>query len=229
MVNDLIGQRFGRLTVIARLAERQNRKVMWRCRCQCGNETTAQGARLRSGITASCGCLKIDQLRARNISHGESQRGSVTTEYRCWSHLKERCLNMRSKDFRHYGGRGIKICDRWPLGDEQRSGYECFLADMGRKPTAGHSIDRVDVNGNYEPSNCRWALDDTQAQNRRSNRILSVFGENLPVSVAAKRYDINEHALHKRLRLGWSAERALTTPSRKAKKQESFDGESGCQ
>jgi hypothetical protein len=153
MIN-ITGQRFGRLLVLS-FAEIRQRKAHWLCRCDCGNERTFSGKHLRTGHTTSCGCYK----RANASKHAESQR-PWTPEYRAWCDLRSRCNNPKVKQYDDYGGRGISVCERW-------DDYANFLADMGRRPSPAHSIDRRDNDGNYEPSNCRWATKEEQMQNRR--------------------------------------------------------------
>jgi hypothetical protein len=157
-VVDLTGLRFGRVVVLARAGRvGVRRDARWRCRCDCGTETVIRADRLRDGTTRSCGCL--------HRPHGEAHGRGVlpgTVEYRTWEDMITRCTNPRTKGWPHYGGRGITVCDRW------RDRFAAFLADMGRRPSPAHSLDRFPNNdGNYEPGNCRWATWSEQMRNRR--------------------------------------------------------------
>lgn len=173
---DIVGQRFGRLTVKQRVHVDGARNVMWECICDCGGITIAAAANL--GKTKnSCGCLanesaretlKINRL-ARTDLHGMSQ----TPEWNTWSVMRERCRNPNNAKYHRYGGRGITVCERWD------NSFEDFLADMGPKPSKDHSIDRIDNDGNYEPSNCRWATRKTQGRNTSKNLWITIDGVRL--------------------------------------------------
>ena len=155
---DLTGQRFGKLIVIER-APNQGRNTMWKCQCDCGSITTTRSDSLRSNMTRSCGCL-IGEV---NSTHGMS-RGDGSYLYEIWKHMRYRCTNPNNHAWKDYGGRGIIVCERW------MDSFENFYEDMGHRPSPNHSIDRIDNNGNYDPTNCRWATASQQQQNKRNNR-----------------------------------------------------------
>lgn len=154
---DVTGQRFGRLVAIRSDRRDRHHNRVWLCRCDCGAEIETPVGRLVTGNTQSCGCLRADVM----APHGDTAGGRKSPEHTAWAHMRDRCSNARHPQFKDYGGRGIAVCDRW--GD-----YRNFLADMGRRPSAKHSLDRIDVNGNYEPNNCRWTTKDVQQHNQRA-------------------------------------------------------------
>lgn len=162
MLLDITGKKYTRLTVLELSHRDKKGRIFWICRCDCGNIKTVHSWHLRRGGTKSCGCLKRDFLinNPPGLTHGESRTGKMKTEYWRWFSIKARCYNPHNRSYPAYGGRGIKICDRW-MND-----YSAFLSDMGRCPK-GYILDRIDVNGNYEPNNCRWiSLRDSQANMR---------------------------------------------------------------
>jgi hypothetical protein len=151
-------------------------------------------------------------LRALNIArtkHGYSRRGHEVAEYRIWRNMHVRCENPEHKSFPNYGGRGILVCSRWSGHD----GFEHFFADMGKRPSPSHSIERKKNDESYSPENCRWATWRDQARNRRSNTFLEHEGRRLSVAEWAEESGIDRHIIYGRLALGWSIERALNTPS----------------
>src|SRR5690349_11893108 len=163
---DLTERRFGRLLVLER-APNVSKKTVWNCRCDCGSEAVVTGDRLVKGETKSCGCLSLEMTVARNSKHGCAARGSYVPEYSSWVGMRKRCNDPNAVGFRAYGGRGIKICTRW------QDSFQAFLADMGPRPSLKHSLDRIDVNGDYEPGNCRWATHKQQARNTRRSHFLT--------------------------------------------------------
>lgn len=157
------GLRFGRLVAIERVQSKE-KNAQLKCRCDCGNLTIVPLNRLRNGGSRSCGCLMRELATIRATTHGHTPKGHQPVEYRCWQSMKSRCLYPRNASFAYYGGRGIKVCDRW------LNSFKNFLADMGRKPSPQHSIDRINPLLGYFPANCRWSTAKEQANNRRNNK-----------------------------------------------------------
>jgi len=197
---DLIGKIFGRLTVISYLGKNKKAQREWVCQCVCGQKLTLTTASIFAGHTNSCGCLQKELLIARRRIHGESR----SKEFRIWSRMKGRCESPAYHHFKDYGGRGITVCERW-----QR--FQNFLDDMGRCPPK-MSIERKDVNGNYEPSNCKWATAIEQANNRRNSLILTFNGKTQTVSQWSRELGFIAGTIGRRLARGWAAGKALSTP-----------------
>lgn len=195
------GDRFGRLLVVDRCTKPTGRP-RWNCICDCGKHTSAQRWNLRAGRVKSCGCFRADAL----TTHGCSRAGNHTPEYRAWSAMNGRCQNNNLPNWKDYGGRGIRVSDRW-------KSFAAFLSDMGRRPSPKHSLDRIDVNGNYEPENCRWADRKTQNRNTRRHHFVEYQGRRMVLAEAAELAGIPFRSVESRLRRGgWSEIEALTVP-----------------
>lgn len=173
-------------------------KTLWQCICDCGRIVIVAPSALLAGKRQSCGCTKSKRQSERNTIHGKSK----SPVFNSWRGMVDRCTNKNTSHFSHYGGRGISVCDRW------RS-FSNFYADMGDRPD-GMTLDRIDVNGNYEPCNCRWASKVVQATNQRTNVLLSRGGVTKPVSVWASELNIRATTIYGRLRRGWPPEKALS-------------------
>jgi hypothetical protein len=192
---DLTGKTFGRLTIVG-----YQGKSRWKCICECGaTKELVNGSGLRRGHTRSCRCLKSQE----NTIHGLSE----SSEYLSWASMKQRCSNRKNIGFHLYGGRGIKVCERW------NDSFCDFYADMGAKPSATHSIDRFpDKNGNYEPGNCRWATPSEQVRNRRTTIVFSVDGLTMPLAEWSEFTGISRDGIALRIKRGWSADEAICLP-----------------
>lgn len=200
-VKNIIGQKFSLLTVVGYVGSDAN-GTHWLCKCDCGCTKQVSLSNLRSGSTKACGCL-----RGRAIKHGLY----YAAEYRVWTHLVQRCTNPKNTSYQNYGGRGIKVCERW------RESFVNFFSDMGSRPTSKHQIDRIDNDGHYEPGNCRWATVAEQNRNMRRSQKITFNGRTMTIAEWGREIQLAPHALKNRLKKGWSIEAALTTPSKKAR------------
>lgn len=180
---DLIGQQFGRLTVLS-LGRYEHRRRYWVCRCSCGTEKEVSAPALLHAGVQSCGCLQREVAQG-NATHGMSK----TPTYKSWMMMRIRCTNPSYDAYSYYGGRGIKVCDRW------LDSFENFLEDMGVRPS-GMTLDRIDSDGNYEPSNCRWATRKEQVENRLNNVILDVNGAETKLLDLAKELGVSRKKLY---------------------------------
>ena len=164
-------QQYGRWTLICLMEKGKHEK--WLAQCSCGKEKTVYLCNLKTGRSTSCGCHRKELSQTRNTTHGQTGK---TRTYKCWSHMKGRCLNEKDHAYKDYGGRGIKVCERWMK-------FENFFQDMGHCPPE-HSIERVNVNGDYEPSNCVWLHITLQARNTRANRFTQKDVDNIRFMLA---------------------------------------------
>lgn len=206
---DLTGKHFGKLTVICRGPDRINKSgksVRWKCLCECGVETLVDGRHLKNGHTKSCGCEK--QISAQKMGKQQATHNRYPTRlYHIWNGLKMRCQNKNNDRFSAYGGRGITVCAEWA------GSFETFrdwaLANGYRDDL---SIDRIDVNGNYCPGNCRWATIVEQNNNKRNNRFITLCGSTKTVAEWSRAVGIASGTIIARLRKGWGEYEAVFTP-----------------
>lgn len=201
-LRNLTGQRFGRLIVIER-AENQGKRVMWKCKCDCGSVITTRMDNLTRGGSQSCGCYNKERTHQTHTKHGESN----TRLYSIHKKIKSRCYDSNNNRYSDYGGRGIEVCEEWQKFEPFR---DWALANGYRDDL---TIDRIDVDGNYEPSNCRWATNQRQQNNRRDNHYITYNGETHTIAEWAHLIGIKENTLVYRFIHGWDVERALTTPT----------------
>lgn len=205
---DLKGQRFGRLVVIRQdkpIIYPNKRKITkWLCKCDCGNQIVTRADSLRNGRTKSCGCLHHETLLKNIKKHGMA--GSRI--YITWQNMKDRCFNDKNIGFKNYGGRGITVCPEW------KSSFEAFYKwALSSGYSDSLTIDRIDVNGNYEPGNCRWVSFEEQMNNKRNSRFITYKGITKTIAEWADEYGIEYDTLHARIKYyGWPIEKALTTP-----------------
>lgn len=196
---DLSKKRFGKLIVL----ERDNSKdgsIYWLCVCDCGSLKSIRGDHLKTGKIVSCGCYGKTHICVTSFKHGKTK----TSTYRCWTAMRARCEKTYDPRWSRYGGRGIKVCDRW-------QDFSNFLEDMGERPSCEYSIERIDNDGHYEPGNCRWATKTEQARNRSTSRLETLNGETKTVAEWAEFYGMDHGLIRGRMWRGWSLEEALFT------------------
>ncbi len=199
---DLTGQKFGKLTAIKDVGRNKSHKVLWLCKCECGNDKIINASSLRNGYTLSCGCLQKERAREGKTTHGMEG----TRIYRIWKDIKIRCLYPKAINYKWYGGRGIKICDKWLK-------FEGFYEDMGPTYKEGLTIDRIDSNKDYCKENCKWSTKIEQANNQSNNLIVTYNGITDTLANMCKKYKLEYKLIETRLnKLHWGIEKAFTTP-----------------
>lgn len=208
---DLSASTFGRWTVIGAPEKRRRpdgrSALYWPCRCECGSEMHVCAESLRNGDSTSCGCYRRDNP---SVVHGATSHSRMSPEYRAWAGIKYRCLNPNNPAWVNYGGRGITVCSHWA------DSFPNFFANMGARPSSKHTVERIDNDGNYEPSNCRWATRAEQARNTRNTRTINIDGNIISLTTAAENAGIAPKTLWDRIyRYGMSPQLALTKPIRK--------------
>jgi len=205
---EAIGQRYGSWVVLAEAGRGKGRRRLVKARCGCGREQIVALGNLRQGLSTQClSCAKKGRPSNRR-THGEALKKSA--EYMVWRGLRQRCYAEYNASFKNYGGRGITVCKRW----QGPQGYSNFLADMGRRPGLGYSIERIKNNRGYRPSNCKWALPKEQSRNKRVNVRVRVGREVKTIAEWAELAGLKYHTLWARLRAGWSSKRAVSMKSR---------------
>lgn len=198
---NLVGKKFGGLTAISRIP--CSRRTYYLCKCECGITVLVDSYKLHTGQTKSCGCWRDARIGQLGLKHGATTGYKLTPEYRTWQSMHSRCRRSSRKDYSSYQGRGIAVCDRW-------KSFAAFLADMGRKPGPGYSIDRIDNAKGYSPDNCRWATTYQQSRNKRNNRWITFNGTTLLMTEWADKLGLKRLTLYTRLQHGWPLELALS-------------------
>jgi hypothetical protein len=216
------GVAIGRLTVTGEI-DRSTGIIRVRCTCECGASRFFRKSDLRSGRTKSCGCLQRELVAKRSRTHGQSStKAGVSPEYKVWAGILNRCNNTKATSYPNYGQRGITVCNRWQAGDGRSSGFECFISDMGRRPSPRYTIEREDNDGNYEPGNCSWALREKQVRNRRISLRVVWQGKEMHLLEACELEGQRPGMVRYRLQSGWTLDRALTEPVKKSHRAKAY-------
>lgn len=207
-MKDLTNQVFGRLTVIGFYGRNKYHHAIWLCRCVCGNEKCVNASSLSTGKTRSCGCLNDEQRHKIGKKANRTTHGLHGTRiYRIWKQMKTRCYNHNTDDYMSYGKRGIKVCDEWK---NSFSNFYEWALKSGYDDTM--SIDRIDVNGDYRPDNCRWSTMKVQQNNKRSNHFITIDGETKTAAQWIEETGISHSTFYQRLRNGKSGQDLISKP-----------------
>ena len=202
---EMVGKRFGYLVVLEQVEDAKCGQKRWKCMCDCGKETIAYGQSLRSGHTSSCGCYRSKVNAILGKEKLEKHGGCGTRLYHIWNSMKARCYDPKRSRYKQYGGRGIIVCDEW------RNDFAAFRSwALANGYNDSFTIDRIDNDGPYSPSNCRWITNFEQQGNKRNNRNLEYNGQTHTVAEWARITGISENTIRQRLRNGWSVDDALT-------------------
>lgn len=200
-VKRVLGCTFGRLSVTGYAGTDRNVHFV-NCRCSCGSSCVVRAYNLLSGNSKSCGCLAKELTSTRATRHGQGK----SPEWITWSMMKSRCCNPSNKRFDRYGGRGIRVCDRW------LNSFKNFLEDVGYRPSHSHSLDRINNDGNYEPGNCRWATAKQQSRNKCDNHVIEIDGVAKSAIEWSELSGVGVSTIIHRRRAGWDSRKAVFTP-----------------
>lgn len=204
--NSLIGKKFNSLTILAIDSHNDSGHYSLLCKCDCGNTKCIRSDRVVNGVTKTCGCRNVGY---NNYSEKRLSR-KYSKLYSCWNTMRHRCYNPKNHKYKSYGGRGITVCQEW------KNSFEPFLKwAMANGYSNGVTIDRINVNGNYEPTNCRWVTSLEQARNKTTNKFIFYKGETKCLSQWCEELNLPSATIWARLRIGWSTEKAFETPIRK--------------
>lgn len=205
---NISGQKFGRLIAIERIGQDEQGILLWKCKCECGNEVIVRVSNLINGHTKSCGCLQKEKAAEVNTIHGGTKRENKSRLFVVWCNMKSRCFNEKATGYGYCGARGISVCRKW------RESYEVFRKwSLENGYSEDLQIDRIDNERNYKPANCRWITSQKQNNNRRNNRLLTYQGETKTVAEWARKVEIKRGTLSARInRSNWSVKKALETP-----------------
>lgn len=195
---DLTGIRFGKLVAISPNGQNKAKQYLWNCLCDCGNTSVVVGSNLIRGNTKACGCVRLTEIGDRTRKHGMGK----SRIFKIWAGMRKRCLNPQCLSYKLYGGRGIKICQRW-------NSFDLFYKDMYIGYSDNLSLDRIDPNGDYEPNNCRWATTKEQNNNRRNNRVIEYNGEVKTLSQWSELSGVKQNTISNRIKSGWDTYDAI--------------------